>query len=162
MAKAQRTRETQDIAAFRRDIREKRGGEHYYVTLLGFKTQEISDLLKRVETGFNFNTFERFKRNVDLQTEDLAHLLQIRLRTLARRREKGRFTADESDRLLRVSRVFGKALALFEGNLEAARTWLSTPAPALAGRTPQDLSTTEVGAREVENLIGRLEHGVFS
>jgi len=123
---------------------------------------EITKLLEKVEAGFPYRTFERFQRNIDLQTEELAHLVQIRPRTLARRREAGRLTAEESDRLLRASRVFGKALALFEGDVEAARSWFSTPAPALANRTPQEVSATEVGAREVENLIGRLEHGVFS
>ena len=63
---------------------------------------------------------------------------------------------------MRVSRVFGMTLALFEGDVEAARAWFATPAPALGDRTPLDVSTTEIGAREVENLIGRLEHGVFT
>ena len=162
MAKAEAVQETSDIATFRRIVREKRGGAHFYVTLLGLKTLETPELLKRVEAGFAYSTFERFQRNVELQSEELAQLLQIKLRTLARRREQGRLTADESDRLLRASRVFGKALALFDGDVEAARAWFSTPAPALADRTPQDVSTTEVGAREIENLIGRLEHGVFS
>jgi putative toxin-antitoxin system antitoxin component (TIGR02293 family) len=64
--------------------------------------------------------------------------------------------------LLRTVRVFGKALMLFDGDVDAARTWLSTPAPALGDRTPEDVAATDLGAREVESLIGRLEHGVFS
>lgn len=162
MAKEETTRGTADIAAFRKIVREKRGGPHYYVTLLGLKAVETSELLEEVEAGFPYKTFERFQRNVDFSLEELAHLVQIKVRTLARRRESGRLTSEESDRLLRASRVFGMALSLFEGDLEAARSWLATPAPALGNRTPQDVSTTEVGAREVENLVGRLEHGVFA
>jgi putative toxin-antitoxin system antitoxin component (TIGR02293 family) len=153
---------TRDIAAFQKIVREKRGGQHFYATLLGMKSLETGALLARVKEGFPYSVFERFQQNVALPIEELAILLQIKRRTLARRREEGRLTADESDRLLRASRVFGKALALFEGDLDAARTWFSTPAPALANRTPKDYATTEVGAREVENLLGRLEHGVFS
>ena len=118
--------------------------------------------MRLVEAGFAYRVFERFRKNVDLPTKELSVLVQIPDRTLARRREQGRLTAEESDRLLRASRVFGKALLLFEGDLEAARAWFSTPAPALGNRTPQDFAATEVGAREVENLLGRLEHGVFS
>ena len=154
--------EPADIVAFRKIVREKRGGPHFYVSLLGFKTFESPDLLKKVEAGFSYRTFERFQRNLAFQYEELANLVQISQRTLARRREKGRLTAEESDRLLRVSRVFGKALALFDGDVDAARAWFSVAAPALANRTPQDVSSTEIGAREVENLVGRLEHGVFS
>jgi putative toxin-antitoxin system antitoxin component (TIGR02293 family) len=151
-----------DIAAFRRTVKEKRGGAHFYVTLLGLRSLETAELLEKVQAGFSYETFERFQRNSDLQLEELARLVQIKTRTLARRREQGRLTAEESDRLVRASRVVGKALALFEGDFDAARTWLSTPVPALANRTPKDVATTEVGAREVENLIGRLEDGVFS
>ena len=162
MAKAEVAQEKADIAAFRTSVREKRGGPHSYTRLLGFKALETSELVEKVEAGFTYKTLVRFQRNIDLQTEDLASFVQITLRTLARRREEGRLTAEESDRVLRASRVFGKALALFDGNVEATHIWFSTPAPALANRTPQDISTTEVGAREVENVIGRLEHGVFS
>lgn len=162
MTTAGLTRETADIVAFRRIVRERRGGEHRHVVLLGLKALSTSELLVRVEAGFEYRTIEHFQRNVDLQVEELASLLQIKRRTLARRRQKGRLTADESDRLVRASRVFGRALVLFEGDAGAARLWFSTPAPALADRTPQDISSTEVGAREVEHLIGRLEHGVFS
>ncbi|HVR29408.1 MAG TPA: antitoxin Xre/MbcA/ParS toxin-binding domain-containing protein, partial [Thermoanaerobaculia bacterium] len=100
--------------------------------------------------------------NVELSTLELARLIQISPRTLVRRREQGRLSSEESDRLLRVSRVLGKALALFDGDVAATRAWFSGPAPALGGRTPQEVAVTEVGAREVESLVGRLEHGVFS
>jgi putative toxin-antitoxin system antitoxin component (TIGR02293 family) len=162
MAKAAAARETADVAAFRKGVREKAGGPHFYVTLLGLRKVETMELLRKVEAGLPYATLEHFQRNVDLQTEELATLVQIKPRTLARRRESKRLTTEESDRLLRASRVFGKALALFEGDLDAARSWFSAPAPALANRSPQDVAATELGAREVENLIGRLEHGVFS
>ena len=67
---------------------------------------------------------------------------------------------EESDRLVRASRVFGRALELFEGDDEQTRRWLTTPATALGGRTPFDLARSEVGGKEVETLIGRLEHGI--
>jgi putative toxin-antitoxin system antitoxin component (TIGR02293 family) len=40
--------------------------------------------------------------------------------------------------------------------------WLKSPQKALGGKTPLEYSDTEPGAREVEDLLGRLEHGVFS
>jgi putative toxin-antitoxin system antitoxin component (TIGR02293 family) len=60
------------------------------------------------------------------------------------------------------SRVFAKALELFEGDRDAASEWMSTPLPALGGSTPNDALNTDSGVREVENLIGRIEHGVYS
>lgn len=154
--------EANDISAFQEIVRQKVGGAHSYVTLLGLKALETPELLERVDAGFSYRTFERFRRNLSLPVDELARLVQITPRTLARRRKEGRLTADESDRLLRTVRVFGKALMLFDGDVDAARTWLSTPAPALGDRTPEDVAATDLGAREVENLIGRLEHGVYT
>ena len=61
-----------------------------------------------------------------------------------------------------MTNLYQKALDLFEGDAVAARAWLSTPNRALARRTPWALTKTEKGARMVADLIGRLEHGVYS
>jgi putative toxin-antitoxin system antitoxin component (TIGR02293 family) len=92
----------------------------------------------------------------------LADIIGIPERTLARRKTSGRLSPDESERLLRISRVFGMALDLFEGDREATLKWLTSPRKVLDHQTPLVYSRTELGAREVENLIGRLEDGVFS
>ncbi len=132
-----------------------------YVSLLGLKPQDPIRILKRIERGFDFKTIEEFQRRTQLSTEDLADLVAIKLRTLHRRKEQGRLGPDESDRLLRASRVFGKALALFEGDGDAARDWLFSPAKALGGVQPIAMARTDLGAREVEALVDRLEYGVL-
>jgi putative toxin-antitoxin system antitoxin component (TIGR02293 family) len=67
----------------------------------------------------------------------------------------------ESERSVRFARLYQKVIDLFEGDAVGARTWLSSPHRALAGGVPLSLAETEAGAREVEDLIGRLEHGVY-
>jgi putative toxin-antitoxin system antitoxin component (TIGR02293 family) len=100
--------------------------------------------------------------NTDFSVEDTLRLTGIPRRTLTRRKREGRFPPDEADRLLRGARVFGRAMELFGGDSDAAAAWLSTSQPALGGRVPLDAAASDVGAREVERVIGRLEHGVFS
>jgi len=63
---------------------------------------------------------------------------------------------------LRISRIFARAVEFFEGDREAASEWMLSPLPALGGVTPNDAATTDLGVRDVENLIGRMEHGVYS
>jgi putative toxin-antitoxin system antitoxin component (TIGR02293 family) len=99
---------------------------------------------------------------MDLSAKDMAELLQIKFRTFLRRKKEGRLHPDESDRVIRASRLFGRALDLFDGSAETAKSWLSGPQRALGGAVPLEIARTEVGAREVERLIGRLEHGVFT
>ena len=138
------------------------GGAGEYVLLLGLEPAENAELVARVEEGFPYRALERLRGNVGLSREAVADLVQIKPRTLDRRKEGGRLRSDESDRLLRAARVFGVTIALFEGDVYAARAWLSSSQKALDGAVPLEMARTEVGAREVENLVGRLEHGVFS
>jgi putative toxin-antitoxin system antitoxin component (TIGR02293 family) len=130
------------------------------LTILGLRARSTLELLEKVERGFSYATFVRLQRAIDVPAQELADFVQIPARTLLRRKETGRLRSDESDRVLRVSRLLERAIELFEGNAEAARNWLASPAKALAGHTPLDFARTEAGAREVESLIGRLEHGV--
>ena len=95
-------------------------------------------------------------------TAELVAILGIPERTLARRRTAGRLAPEESERLLRISSVFEKAVELFDDDVASAVQWLTTPKKALDGEMPLRYARTEPGAREVENLIGRLEYGVFS
>lgn len=134
--------------------------QHFYVTLLGLRTFDAHALRERVSKGFSFEALEHMRRALDCSTTQFAALMGIPPRTLARRKEAKRLQADESDRLLRIARLVGLTFQLFEGGLQETRGWLFTPHPALDNHTPIQFATTEVGAREVEQLIGRLEHGI--
>jgi len=154
--------EPPDIESYWKAVKAGRGKSHLYVSLLGFRLSNPIEIVKRVEEGFRFQALERFQKNTQFPTNDLAEVVAIKLRTLHRRKEQGRLAPDESDRLLRVSRVFAKALELFEGDSSAARRWFYTPAKALGGERPIALARTDLGSREVDALIDRLEHGVLT
>jgi putative toxin-antitoxin system antitoxin component (TIGR02293 family) len=97
-----------------------------------------------------------------LPLERVLAVLGVSSRTLARRRRERRFSTDESDRVLRVARLFAKVLELYEGDRDGAATWVTTGQLVVGRCTPLDLARTELGAREVERLVGRLQQGVFS
>lgn len=141
-----------------------RGSGHPYVFLLGLEPAELDTirLVERVEQGFRFQELEHLRENAGLSKSEVADLVQIKPRTLDRRKREGRLEPEESDRLLRAAKVFGDAIALFEGDVRSAKVWLSSPQIALGDAIPLKMARTDVGAREVEDLIGRLEHGVFS
>ena len=149
------------IKAYLPQVHEGENRSNYHVTLLGLKPQETHNLIGLVEKGFSFQEVDQLRQNTRLSPEEFYALVQINPRTLSRRKEKSRLLTDESDRLLRASRVFGRALDLFEGDVEGALRWLRAPHRALGAETPLRLSRTDVGAREVENLIGQIEHGVY-
>jgi len=135
---------------------------HDYTKLIGVKVQRTVDLVKHVEKGLAFSAVEALQQQMDLATKEMAQLLDIKFRTFLRRKEAGRLQPAESDRVLRASRLFARAQDLFEGDQKAARSWLMAPQRALGGAIPLEIAKTEVGAREVEQIIGRLEQGVFT
>ena len=131
-------------------------------SLLGLKIRGMPELLGQVKEGLQYNSLENFVRKSHFPKEEAFHLIRISPRTLARRKEKGRLSPEESDRLVRAARIVSLTLRLFEGDADAAHRWLKTSQPALGDATPFEYARTELGAREVEALITRLEHGVFS
>lgn len=130
-------------------------------TNIGVTGQETADLIHQVEVGLSFASLELLARLTRQSVAELGQVLNIPERTLARRKISGKLTSDESGRLVRVAAVVEKAVALFERDTAPAIQWMLSPKAALSGETPLRYCRTELGAREVEKLIGRLEHGVF-
>lgn len=153
-------RSTADIAEFLGRTSAGPSEGHYYAALLGLRRYDAAHLVNQIQGGLSYSAFERFIRNTTLSQQVVAELVAISDRTLARRKESGRLDPEESDRLTRAARVFSRALELFEGDAEAAKEWLSQPAQALGAQIPLELARTDVGAIEVGNLVGRLEHGI--
>ena len=129
---------------------------------LGITAASTDELISQVERGLSFKSLRQLETHSGMPVAMIASIIAIPERTLARRKTAGRLTSEESERLLRVSTVFEKAVDLFEGDAAAAVRWLTTSQKALGDHPPITYARTELGAREVENLIGRLEHGVFS
>lgn len=137
-------------------------GKSAFDNLLGIETTDTAQLIRAIENGLSFGTLERLLRTTGLPMERLATSIGIKPRTLTRRKKTSKLTASESDRLVSVSRLLSLALELFEGDSERAVQWFTSPNRALGDVSPLAMAATETGAREVENLIGRLEHGVFT
>jgi putative toxin-antitoxin system antitoxin component (TIGR02293 family) len=154
-------RQAPEIARYLEAVRAS-VGPNAYVALLGLRAFDTPTLHRKVEKGLAFGAVLRLLRLMALPMQVLADLLLIPPRTLQRRRTGGRLEPDESDRLLRLSRIYGRALELFEGDNRTALQWLRSPVVGLGGETPLTLSRSEPGAQEVERLIARLEYGVFA
>jgi putative toxin-antitoxin system antitoxin component (TIGR02293 family) len=120
-------------------------------------------LVERIMAGLPVEEFDALRLMLDLSVEVMAAKIGISVATLHRRRTKGQaLDRDHSDRLMRYARLYWLSLRLFDGEPGAARNWLRRPARALGGTAPLDFAETEMGAREVEDLIGRLEYGVYA
>jgi putative toxin-antitoxin system antitoxin component (TIGR02293 family) len=151
-----------DVAAYWRAARAPNASPHRYLLLLGLEPGDPLRIAELVGRGLRFRAFERFRANAGLTNAELSELVAVTPRTRQRRKDVGRLEPTESDRLARAARTFGRALELFEGDADAARRWFTSQVGALGGRSPIALCRSDVGTREVEALIDRLEQGVLS
>jgi putative toxin-antitoxin system antitoxin component (TIGR02293 family) len=122
---------------------------------------EKNVLIKNIKKGLPISAFEKIQKKLDVSADTLASTVNIASRTLARRKKEGRFRPDESERGLRIASVFDRALQVLH-NQNRVQLWFKSPQKGLNGKTPLEYADTEPGAREVEDLLGRLEHGVYS
>ena len=125
------------------------------------KAKHPSDLIRQIQKGLRFSELETLQSSIDLPFEQLAAKLAISRSTLQRRKAAGRLSPDESDKVVRYSRLVRQATDFF-GDIEKARAWLKHPQYGLGGAVPLDYARTETGAREVEDLLGRMKYGVYS
>jgi len=87
--------------------------------------------------------------------------LVVPKRTLARRRASHEaLTIEETDKALRLERIAVQAERVF-GDAEKAHRWLRKPKRELSGETPVAFLASESGARVVEEMLYRIEHGIF-
>jgi putative toxin-antitoxin system antitoxin component (TIGR02293 family) len=127
-----------------------------------YRTVEDSlDVHHMVREGLPFESFESLRSHLDSTQSEMADLLMISLKTIQRRKKEKRLTPEESDRLARVARVLARASVLF-GDEQKALLWLRSPLPALGGRPPWDFLDTDIGVERLEDLLGRIAHGVYS
>lgn len=133
------------------------GGE----PVLGRSLRTETDLQAAIREGFPQTVVEKVMHAAGLTLKELATSLDLSPRSLQRRRREGRLARYESDRLYRLARIVALAKH-YLGDDETAMRWLRRPNRALGGCTPLQLIDTELGARAVENVLGRIAYGGVS
>ena len=133
-------------------------GVQLFLRLRATKANELRDAVRR---GLPFSTMETLSDQLELSPQQCSEVLAIPARTVARRKENKQLNPQESDRLYRVARAASQAVEVL-GSLDKARLWLKTPNRALSCEPPLDLLDTEIGARQVEEVLLRLNYGIFS
>ena len=124
------------------------------------KADNTDQLIAQLKEGLSTASFDMLKQHLNISENVLSKIVQIPKRTLDRRRKKGKLRTDESERVLRLAQVYDMAFNVF-GAQKKAQSWLKKPARGLGGKIPLEYADTDLGAHEVLNLLGRIDHGVF-
>ena len=127
--------------------------------VLGRALRTPEDLVARVREGLPFSALMVVSEHYGISREVLCAILHLSRRNLLRRKEQNRLSAEESDRLYRLARVLAHANRVFRDPEESA-DWVQAPNRALGKQQPLSLLDTDIGAQQVDDVLGRIEHGI--
>ena len=121
--------------------------------------------LKQIEAiheGLPHTLFKKMADCLSLPAQTLAEALRINPKTLRNRQRQGggRLNEEESEKFLRVARVYAKARQVL-GSDERATAWISAKLESLGDKKPIDLLETDIGTQEVLNVLSAIEWGIY-
>jgi len=127
--------------------------------VVGPGARSPEDLAVLVRDGLPFRTAAAVMERYEISRDQLCTILHLSARNFLRRREQKRLSPDESDRLYRLARVIAHANRVFEDPEESA-DWIQSPNAALGKQQPLNLLDTDIGVQQVDQVLGRIEHGI--
>lgn len=130
--------------------------------VLGREIKSSADLVEVMTEGLPYASLDVICKRVGLTTlHEKSEALGVPERTLQRRADKGKLDPRESERTVRLARIAQRAEEVLQ-DMGNAYGWLREPNQALGGKRPLDLLQTDVGTQMVEEVLGRIEHSMYS
>ena len=131
------------------------------IRILKRKVSSDRDLQEIVRSGLPYASFRYVMEKLGLKSAEASAVVNLPMRTIARRKKEKKLRPDESDRLVRVARIGAIAESVLGSEAKAA-AWLREPNRALGGVAPLEILDNDIGIKQVEEILGRIEYGVYS
>ncbi len=130
--------------------------------LLGIRGNPSSvEVVKLVEKGLTKRNYLKAKEFTGFSHKDLAVILSVSTKTLEGKKPDDRLSDTASERLLKLAEIACAGTQAFN-SAKLFRQWLQQPLRPLGGQRPVDLMLNMYGLDTVRDLLGRIEHGVYS
>lgn len=98
---------------------------------------------------------------MDVPLKDMASLLNISYKTFARKKPADKMDVLTSSLTIEIANVIAEGITTF-GSVQKFRSWLQKPNRALNDYTPFSLLNTPTGIKMVQNVLGRINEGVYT
>lgn len=93
--------------------------------------------------------------------KELAQISGLSQRTISRMSDDQLLPPQSAEVIISIMRTYQRAVEVFESE-DTAHKWLKTSLPVLGNQTPLQATSNRFGAELVLDLLGRIEHGVYS
>lgn len=118
-------------------------------------------IIEASRQGVQSRQADQLAQLLNLSYKELAAILQVAERTLHRFRNDGRLDAQSSERLLLLSNLAAHGLMVFDGRADALANWLRYPLKELKDQSPLQLLSTISGFSLADDVLTRIEYGVY-
>lgn len=119
-------------------------------------------LIAKARLGLSRSMAETIANQIGLTDKEMAYILNISERTYRRNQADSVLDYQASERLLLLSDLVEHGLSVFDGRADVLNHWLRSSLPELGRQTPLALLDSVSGFGLVDDVLGRIEHGVFS
>lgn len=119
------------------------------------------DDIRRIENGATVPQVLQLIKRAGITQSRFAKLAGLSTSTFAERKKKGRFNPVESERALRLEKVFKLAVEVFDDNSHAARDWLTAPNSEFDNTAPFEMLKTDIGTEAVVTMLHCIDQGMF-
>ena len=111
--------------------------------------------------GISKSDFLAIVANTGMNLTEFSSLLPVSKRTIEKIKDKDLLNPTVSDRVLQIASLYQHGAIVFE-DAHSFKEWLSLPLIALGGKKPIDFINNDSGISMINDLLGRIEHGVYS
>lgn len=119
------------------------------------------DLVELSRKGIKKSALSNLSKALDIPMKRLAKLLPVTERTLQRRAANTLLNSTTSQQVILLGQLIAKGEEVF-GDRQTFQSWVNQPNTALGGYTPLNMMDTTIGIQLVMDVLGRVEHGVYS
>lgn len=124
--------------------------------------QDVHVLMETARAGIEYSLFNQLLNKIPITLNEWADILHLSNRTLQRyQKEKKSFETLQSERILEISMLYKYGEDVF-GDAEAFESWMNSKVIALGSVKPKSLLDNAYGIGMVKDVLGRIEHGIFS
>ena len=119
-----------------------------------------TDLIDIARKGIQTKYIEQIQKFTSLSDNELSSILPISQRQLFRYPPDHNLNKEITSHLIQIIELFQKGYHLF--GIEKFKIWIRTSNKILNKNKPIDIMDTSIGIQMIEDVIGRIEHGVYS
>jgi len=138
------------------------------INLLGGKKlisrplNSVFDLIELSNQGLTKASVESLISHMGMTRKNFAEdILHLSVKTLERKKSEDKLDKYASSHVIEIAKVVEHAFEVFEEENKVQR-WLNTPNNALNQMKPLDLFYLPTGLAMVDNILGRIEEGVYT